>query len=179
MITLGICLLSLIYISEFIMQRNTKGYSSDFNRDWDDYVDGFGGIGNKTYWMGLREIYDVTKSRSFSLKVILKKNGQTKTIRWGSFRVDSGSNYRVQASSFQSGSSGLSEHLPGDGHRFTARNRDQDDRSSYNCARHYSSGGGWWFCNCASGFTNLNYGGSNGPKYYNDYYDESAMILER
>ena len=165
--------------SGVIMQRNTKGYSSDFQRYWSDYKRGFGSINGKTYWLGLDTIHDLTKSGTYSLEIILKKNGQTKTVTWSSFSVANESNkYRLSVSGFDAGSSGMSDYLDEpNGMFFSTRDRDNDVLSDH-CSTWLGGYSGWWFNSCGR---SLNRGDSKGPQIRppNEYYDESTMILKR
>ena len=165
-----------IVFSDYIIQRNTKGYGSDFARDWVDYKNGFGSISGKTYWRGLDEIHDLTKTGTYSLEVVLKQNGQTKTLRWSSFSVDTESNYyRLSISGYNAGSSGLPDNMNyHNGQVFSTRDRCHSCPNS-GCANS-DGNAGWWFGSCYH--CHLNRGDSAGPQYSGSY-DESTMILKR
>ena len=94
-----------------------------------DYKNGFGTVNGKTFWIGLDTIHELTKTGAYSLEVILKDDGQTKTLQWSSFSVDSESNkYRLSISGFNAGTSGLSDQLYlSNGMYFTTRDRDNDN----------------------------------------------------
>ena len=158
-----------------IIQRNTKGYGSHFNKDWIDYKRGFGNVNGKYFWIGLDEIHKLTKSGSYSLEVVLKKNGATKTIKWSSFKIGNEiEKYKLSISGFDAGSSGLPDRFAYHNEMyFTTRDKD-NDKYSKNCAQ--TSPGGWWFNYCMQ--SNLNRNHVQGP-YYSGYWDESTMILQR
>ena len=162
---------------DVIIQRNTKGYGTDFNRGWNDYKTGFGNVQSKTFWIGLDTIHDLTKTGAYSLEVNLKKNGNTKTVEWSSFMVDSESNkYRLSVSGFNAGTSGLRDELDyHNGMYFSTRDRD-NDQSGNNCASTYD-GTGWWYKNCWN--CHLNYDYYSSGIHYQGYYEESTMILKR
>ena len=171
--------------SDVIIQHNTKGYSSDFQRDWSDYKAGFGSINGKTYWKGLDAIHDLTKTGAYSLEIRLKKDGQTIAATWSSFSVASESNkFRLSVSGFNAGYYEQVDYLKdSNGMYFSTRDRDNDEWpiscSTDNGGRRggYS---GWWFwefhTSCSQG--NLNWGDSKGPQF-SGYNDESTMILKR
>ena len=164
---------------DVIIQRNTKGYGADFNRGWSDYKEGFGNVQSKTFWIGLDTIHDLTKTGAYSLEVILKKNGNTKTVRWNSFMVDSESNkYRLSVSGY-SGTSELSDELNySNGMYFSTRDRD-NDQTGNNCASS-NNGSGWWFKGGPCAYCILNSAKSSGIYYYGgSWYEESTMILKR
>ena len=166
-------------VKEIIIQKNTKGYGQNFNRDWLEYKRGFGSIEDKTYWMGLDEINKLTTSGSYSLEIHLEKNGVTNVVKWSSFKVGSElEKYKLSISGFDAGTSGLTDQLAyHNGKYFTTRDKDNDKSGNENCAQLYGSGGsGWWFYNCYS--SQLNKADSSGPSY-SDSYDESTMILKR
>ena len=162
---------------DVIIQRNTKGHNGDFNRGWNDYKTGFGNVQSKTFWIGLDTIHDLTKTGAYSLEVILKKNGNTKTVEWSSFMVDSESNkYRLSVSGFNAGTSGLGDALNyHNGMYFTTTDRDNDQYGT-NCASKYG-GTGWWYKDCWN--CNLNYDNSSGIKYIGTFFGESTMIVKR
>ena len=166
-----IAILAYVFIilsSVVIIQKNTAHYSHDFNRDWIDYQRGFGSVNEKTFWMGLNQIHQLTKTGSYSLEVVLKKLGVTKIVKWSSFMVGNESQkYRLSISGFDAGSSGLSDYINTawyysrynqNGMYFTTRDKDNDRESYRNCANVFG-GGGWWFYEC--NICNLNRAGNN------------------
>ena len=171
-----IAILTYVFIilsSVVIIQKNTKHYSHDFNRDWIDYQRGFGSVNEKTFWIGLDQIHQLTKTGSYSLEVVLKQYGVTKIVKWRSFMIGNESQkYRLSISGFDAGSSGLRDCIRNqNGMYFTTRDKDNDRESSRNCANYYG-GSAWWFKACY--YSNL-----NALKYGGSYYDETTMILKR
>ena len=163
-----------------IIQRHVKGYGSNFAKYWNDYKVGFGSPDGKYYWIGLDRMHELTSSGDYYLEVQLRRGGQTKTVKWTTFSVDSESNkYRLTVNGFDQGTSGLSDLLSGQhGHKgmaFSTRDRDNDQDPRNACSTFYGNSG-WWYSNCFA--CHLNHGKSSGPRY-GDYYDESTMILKR
>ena len=159
-----------------IIQRHVKGYGSNFAKYWNDYKVGFGSPDGNYYWIGLDRMHELTSSGDYYLEIQLKQGGQTKIVKWTTFSVDSESNkYRLTVGGFDQGTSGLSDRLSGhNGMLFSTRDRDNDQNSNP-CSNYYGYSG-WWFNGCYN--SHLNYGTSTGP-IYNNYYDESTMILKR
>lgn len=127
-----------------VIQRRQDG-STDFYRNWNDYVEGFGDI-NGNFFIGLEKLYALTSlGKPQELYIILKDfDGVTKYARYGTFKVGSGStDYTLTVGNY-SGDAGdsLSNHS---GHKFTTKDRDNDDNTS-NCAQNWK--GGWWYHNC-------------------------------
>ena len=164
------------FTSGVIIQRHVKGYGSGFAKSWNDYKIGFGSPEDNVFWIGLDRMHELTSSGSYILEIILKKGGQTKTVKWTSFSVGSESNrYRLSVSGFDQGTSGLPDQLNyHSGMYFSTRDRDNDQYGG-NCASIYGYSG-WWFKSCYA--SHLNFGSSSGPQY-NIHWDESTMILKR
>ena len=155
-----------------IIQRHVKGYGAGNYLNWQNYKDGYGNPEGNYFWTGLDRIHELTTSGLYYLEIILKKSGQTKTVKYTSFSVASESNrYRMTASGFDPGTSGLSDGLSYySGMYFSTPDRDNDNYGG-NCA---SNKYGWWFNRCGHGLTHYS---SNGP-YFSGWCDESTMILK-
>ncbi|KAI8126138.1 hypothetical protein FF38_08404 [Lucilia cuprina] len=133
-----------------IIQRRQDG-SENFNRNWTEYVDGFGDL-NREFFIGLEKLYALTSlGVPQELYIILEDfEGERKYARYGEFKVDSKSTeYNLTVGDY-SGDAGdsLSKH---NGYKFSTYDRDNDDTSG-NCAKHFS--GAWWYHSCYD--SNLN-----------------------
>ena len=133
-----------------VFQRRQDG-SVDFYRGWNDYKSGFGQL-TAEFWLGNDKIHRLTASRPSSLRVELEDwNGVRVYAKYGTFGIgDEQGQYRLVVGSY-SGTAGdsLAWH---NGRAFTTKDRDNDLRSSTNCAVHYT--GAWWYYNCH--YSNLN-----------------------
>jgi hypothetical protein len=165
--------------------------TTDFYRDWDDYVAGFGQAGGN-YWMGLEAIHKLTEGGAqlrvelelFDEGIVVDRinrkysdpdntqryiermstTGGSAYALYSEFSVgDSASNYTLSVSGY-SGTAGnsLTYH---DGMMFSTKDMDNDRHSSVHCATHTNYQGGWWFNIC--GYSNLN------GRYYPESYTGS------
>jgi len=139
-----------------VFQRRFDG-TVDFNRNWDDYQQGFGSI-NSEFWLGLKYLNKLTETADCDLRVEFTiSDGENKYAEYKNFRVaGSEENYRL---SYKYGS------YSGDGGdgldklnymEFSTFDADHDRclyKGSYcNCAA--SRGGGFWWNDC--GRQNIN-----------------------
>ena len=130
-----------------VFQRRMDG-SVSFNRTWDSYVDGFGCL-KREHWLGLEKIHCLTasKGRAELYVDMYDCDGVRKYARYSYFHVEESSvNYKVHFSGY-SGTAG--DTFTSGGHnemQFTTWDRDNDKRSTANCAEQYE--GGWWFHSC-------------------------------
>ena len=132
--------------------------SVDFNRGWDDYVNGFGEE-DGNYWMGLEEIHQLTTANDMSLDINIETfEGEPFTMTLETFSVDDAagdyawhfSGYSQSADRVKRDNLFTSEN---NGLRFTTQDRDLDSYGVGNCATDYYRGG-WWYATC--GYINLN-----------------------
>ena len=129
--------------------------SVDFDRDWDDYVNGFGDV-DGNYWMGLEEIHRLTTTHDVSLYVDIETfEGEPFTLKLQTFSVgNAASNYAWHFSGYSQSSDRVKHNIFYGDNGMMFSTRDQDNDESYsNCASDYFSGG-WWYKMCTS--INLN-----------------------
>ena len=125
-----------------VFQRRKDG-SVDFERNWVDYVEGFGSLHGE-FWLGLYKMYRLTHRKKFApeLRVeLLDHENNTAYAHYAQFSISSSDvNYSIRVGSY-SGSAGdsLSSHT---GKIFTTPNRPTVTRGK-TCAQTYYSG--WWF----------------------------------
>ena len=108
-----------------VFQRR-KDWSVDFYRNWDQYVNGFGNL-NGEFWLGLRQINEITAHSSSTLRVDLPSGYYAK---YSYFSVgDSASMYTLSVSGYSgnAGYDGLSYH---NGMKFTTLDQDNDNWGS-------------------------------------------------
>ena len=130
--------------------------SVDFDRDWDDYVNGFGDV-DGNYWMGLEEIHQLTTTHDVSMDINIETfEGEPFTLKLQTFSVGNvAGNYAWHFSGYSQSSDRVKGTLfPSNynGMMFTTRDRDNDLWGA-NCASGEHRGG-WWYRSCA--YINLN-----------------------
>ncbi|XP_073697801.1 microfibril-associated glycoprotein 4-like [Garra rufa] len=127
-----------------VIQRRMDG-SVNFYRPWNQYKRGFGNVESE-YWLGLENMYQLTRNRKYMLRVDLEDfEGKKVFALYSSFSVGPETDgYRLHVSRFTDGGAGdsLSFH---DGQWFTTLDKDQDSHAK-NCARLYL--GAFWYNNC-------------------------------
>ncbi|XP_071100897.1 fibrinogen-like protein 1 [Haliotis cracherodii] len=131
------------------IQRHTN--STDFNRSWQDYRDGFGDPA-QDFWLGNDKISYIVNGRLHRLQFDL--SDVTSSFRqriYTQFQIDSGNKYSFSYAS--SWGSANSINNAGDclgelqGQPFSTYDADHDD-SPQNCAQEHHSG--FWFKACTS-----------------------------
>ncbi|KAB5535990.1 hypothetical protein PHYPO_G00124190 [Pangasianodon hypophthalmus] len=134
-----------------VIQRRHDG-SVDFDQLWNEYQNGFGNLDGE-FWLGLEKMYRMTKDEDFILKIQMSDwRDEHQSVQYR-FRLNGEDrNYSLQilespVGNLESSLSTESSSLP-----FSTRDRDNDQKHDFNCAKHLS--GGWWFSNC--GRSNLN-----------------------
>ena len=150
---------------------------------WVDYENGFGNPeGGKTskiyvklkisqlaseFWLGLRQIANITLTGQWELRVDLEDfNGNFFTAVYKNFRVHSTGHFQLEVSQFDSSASTLSDSLTyNNGQAFSTLDSDHDKYSG-NCA--VMNKGGWWYDKCSH--VNL-----NGYNYNKHGYQASGV----
>ena len=158
------CSLLSLVIERTIQRR--IGDSVDFDRDWDDYVNGFGEE-DGNYWIGLEEIHQLTTSHDVSLYMNIETfEGEPFTLKLQTFSVgNAASNYTWNFSQFSQSSDRIKLRLFPSGYSdmmFTTRDRDNDLHPGINCATDVCRGG-WWYSSCTYINLNGNYEGDVTP----------------
>ena len=149
---------------ERTIQRRISN-SVDFDRDWDEYVNGFGEE-DGNFWLGLEEIHQLTTTHDVSLYINIETFvGEPFTMKLDEFSVgNAASNYTLTFSGFSQSSDRLKQDFFTSYHNgmmFTTRDRD-NDRWGNNCASDHHRGG-WWYNACAKINLNGNYEGHVNP----------------
>ena len=134
-------------------QRRFDG-SVDFNRNWDDYKNGFGNVESE-YWLGNDILHRITSSGSYDLYVVAKSfGGEVKYKRFKGFTISSeATNYVFH---YDSVFPGYSDHLTlyssTLNRSFSTFDQDNDSYGDGSCALQYN--GGWWFGMCHADLMN-------------------------
>jgi len=143
-----------------LLRRGQFGNNKDyFAKTWSDYEAGFG-TENKEFWLGLRKMYQLTRTGTWELLVTLQDyDGKTYTASYSNFRVaDRSDKYRLTVSNFNADQSTLEDKLSyHDSFQFSTKDQDNDE-SSGSCSTDLGGGGGWWYNDCDYvGLTGINY----------------------
>ena len=130
-----------------VIQRRING-SVDFNRNWTDYVHGFGDLEGE-FWYGLEKMHCLTTRDDVEIQFELG-NGTEPSLVWTYqlFRVgDASTNYRLSIGQGLKikGTVTYDATAYHNGLAFSTPDRDNDSSGS-NCAALLTSG--WWFKNC-------------------------------
>ena len=71
-----------------VILRRVVGGTEDFNREWEDYEDGFGDLSGE-FWYGLENIHCLTTREDMELRTDLRKaNGEGITWVYKTFKVN-------------------------------------------------------------------------------------------
>ena len=147
-----------------IIQRRISD-SVDFDRGWDDYVNGFGEE-DGNYWIGLEKMHQLTTTHNVSLFIDIDTfEGEPITLKLQTFSVgNAASKYTVNFSGYSQSSDRVTNSpFPSNDNGMMFTTRDQDnDRSNGNCAFDHHRGG-WWYNSCTRTNLNGNYEGDISP----------------
>ncbi|KAI8747798.1 BgiBFREP21.3 [Biomphalaria glabrata] len=127
-----------------IFQRRING-KVDFYRGWKEYRDGFGDYNIGEFYLGNENIFSLTSTGQYDLRIDLEFNNTKYFAQYKDFKILSETEkYKLKIGKY-SGNAGdeLSYH---NNMFFTTFDRDNDVSSSTNCAE-YSSGA-WWYVSC-------------------------------
>ncbi|XP_075466204.1 fibrinogen-like protein 1 [Ascaphus truei] len=146
-----------------VFQRRSDG-SQDFNRNWDDYKQGFGDYSSAKgeYWLGNDNLHYLTRQGDYTLRIdLVDFEGQRRFAQYKSFQVGGEeSSYQMNCGEY-TGTAG--DSLAGgfnpevkwwanqNGMKFSTRDKDNDNYEG-NCAEEDKAG--WWFNRCHT--ANLN-----------------------
>ncbi|XP_050957340.1 microfibril-associated glycoprotein 4 isoform X1 [Labeo rohita] len=135
-----------------VIQRRVDG-SMNFYQPWNQYKRGFGNVETE-YWLGLENMFQLTRNRAYMLRVDLEDfNGRKGYALYSSFSVGAEvDGYKLQVSGFADGGAGdsLTFH---NGLKFTTFDKDQDIDDN-NCAKMRL--GGFWYRATPCHYTNPN-----------------------
>ena len=142
-----------------VIQRNRKGSTVDFNKNWTDYEEGFGDL-KVEFWYGLDAIHCL-ETGQWEMRVDYQKNDKTWSyLHYNQFSVGSASEeYPLTIGGFTG--EGTDRFRSHNGCKFSTPDNDNDKHSSVNCAATYKSG--WWHTSCYAINTN-----SQPPNLYGD-----------
>uniref|UniRef100_A0A4W4G084 Fibrinogen C-terminal domain-containing protein n=1 Tax=Electrophorus electricus TaxID=8005 RepID=A0A4W4G084_ELEEL len=141
-----------------VIQRRMDG-SVNFYRAWDAYKNGFGDM-NGEYWLGLENIYQITWSQRYMLRVEMEDfDGGRVNAGYALFYIDSElQKYRLHISGYIDGGAGDSLINSNEKEFGTF------DKDINNCAKTYE--GAFWFNNCFQAHPNGVYKWGSGVAAY-------------
>ncbi|CAL4066006.1 unnamed protein product, partial [Meganyctiphanes norvegica] len=127
----------------------------NFNRDWEAYKHGFGNP-NEEFWLGNENIYMLTNTDEYVLRIELEDfDGNKRYAEYSTFKLHGENDmYKLEIGDY-SGNAGDSLNDPWYGSNlspFSTFNSD-NDRSSLNCASMLKAG--WWWRSCGRGLNGL------------------------
>ena len=173
-----------------VIQRRYDG-STNFYRNWKEYKEGFGKL-YREFWIGNENIYLLSaqaitpKGSEALIQMRSSPNGYFFTNRYSHFHVDNEvSKYKVHVSGYSGGNCPSCFTSYNSNAKFSTKDQDNDQTSSYHCARTYY--GGWWYKSCNVAQTNLNgeYDQLNKRSWYYSFswsgyhLDHSEMKMRR
>eukprot|EP00112_Aurelia_sp_Birch-Aquarium-sp1_P004636 Seg1525.8 transcript_id=Seg1525.8/GoldUCD/mRNA.D3Y31 product=Tenascin-R protein_id=Seg1525.8/GoldUCD/D3Y31 len=127
--------------SGWIVIQRRRDSTFNFERNWKEYVEGFGSLEQSGYWIGLEKIHILTTGgKKTELKITL----HGKEIHYKKFSVGSeAESYSLDISGYERNSSANTDELQyHDKMKFSTADQDNDLDSS-NCASSHE--GGWWY----------------------------------
>uniref|UniRef100_A0A182YTL4 Fibrinogen C-terminal domain-containing protein n=1 Tax=Biomphalaria glabrata TaxID=6526 RepID=A0A182YTL4_BIOGL len=127
-----------------IFQRRING-SVDFYRGWKEYRDGFGDYNIGEFYLGNENIFKLTSTGQYDLRIDLEFNNTKYFAQYENFKVLSETEkYKLKIGKY-SGNAGdeLSYH---NDEFFSTFDRDNDVHGDLNCAGF--SSGAWWYQSC-------------------------------
>ncbi|XP_048051127.1 microfibril-associated glycoprotein 4-like [Megalobrama amblycephala] len=145
-----------------VFQRRMDG-SINFYQPWKEYKRGFGSTEGE-YWLGLENMYQLTRNRKYMLRVDLEDfEGRKVFALYSSFSVGPETDgYKLHVSGFTDGGAGdsLTYH---NGQKFSTFDKDQDTWPK-NCAKEYL--GAFWHTGCHYAHPNGVYLWGKNPNHY-------------
>ena len=137
-----------------VFQKRNDG-SVNFNRNWEDYKNGFGNLDGE-FWLGNENLHKLTHGRNMELRIFGRTFDDISAVSYyTNFSIENEeNNYRLNAGVFSSGLETSPDDwiARGGNMDFSTPDRENDLRPSQHCAQLYSSG--WWMKDCF--YINLN-----------------------
>ncbi|KAI8747750.1 BgiBFREP32 [Biomphalaria glabrata] len=161
-----------------IFQRRIKGMV-DFKRDWQEYRDGFGDYEIGEFYLGNENIYRLTSTGKYELRIDLKYGSYFSYAIYSKFQIMNETNkYKLKISGYLGNATdSFSRH---DNMNFSTF---KDDKNAITkCVLKYPGPGGWWFSENHGSNLNGEWGSykfSQGVNWYRlTGYTGSAIFTE-
>ncbi|KAK0065289.1 BpFREP12.5 [Biomphalaria pfeifferi] len=133
-----------------ILQRRING-KVDFYRGWKEYRDGFGDYNIGEFYLGNENIFKLTSTGQYDLRIDLEYNNKKYFAQYENFKLLSETEkYKLQIGDYSGNAGNDLSYL--NNMFFSTFDRDNDISSVYNCAE--SCSGAWWYTSCHQ--SNLN-----------------------
>ncbi|KAI8747845.1 BgiBsFReD29 [Biomphalaria glabrata] len=130
-----------------IFQRRING-KVDFYRGWKEYRDGFGDYNIGEFYLGNENIFKLTSTKNYDLRIDLEFDNKKYYARYTHFDIWGEEDYYKLEINGYSGNAGDSLKY----HNDTFFSTYDKDIMTSNCASHFT--GAWWYKDCF--FSNLN-----------------------
>jgi len=150
---------TLFIFGWFIIQKHVFDDSMTFNKSWNSYRIGFGNPGGEHYWFGNENLYLLTSSGNWKLRVEVQSNdtGKWYSAEYQFFQLsNNASGYVLNVSGYTGDAGDAFSYFYAPwkavGMKFTTFDKDSDFAPNSNCAK--SAAGGWWWNYC--GVSGLN-----------------------
>ncbi|KAK6966146.1 BgMFREP29, partial [Biomphalaria glabrata] len=130
-----------------IFQRRING-KVDFYRGWKEYRDGFGDYNIGEFYLGNENIFKLTSTKNYDLRIDLEFDNKKYYARYTHFDIWGEDDYYKLEINGYSGNAGDSLKY----HNDTFFSTYDKDIMTSNCASHFT--GAWWYKDCF--FSNLN-----------------------
>ncbi|KAI8773396.1 BgiBFReM1 [Biomphalaria glabrata] len=129
-----------------VIQRRFNG-TVRFFRGWSEYRKGFGDYDMGEFYLGNENLFQLTSTGQYELKIDLKYNDKAYSLNYSSFQISNErEKYKLQIQTFFNDSIADELRVYHNGMPFSTFDNDNDRSVSSNCAR--DSAGAWWYNNC-------------------------------
>ena len=131
-----------------VIQRNNKGSLVSFNRQWNDYEEGFGDL-YTGFWYGLANIRYLTQTGQWEMRIDYQSTNNTWSyLHYNQFSVGCATEqYPLTVGGFTGVGTDWFAFHPLNGTKFSTPDNDNDKHHG-NCAALLKSG--WWYNNCSN-----------------------------
>ncbi|XP_055864894.1 uncharacterized protein LOC106062803 [Biomphalaria glabrata] len=148
-----------------IFQRRING-KVDFYRGWKEYRDGFGDYNIGEFYLGNENIFNLTSTGKYDLRIDLEYNNKSYFAQYEDFKVlNETENYKLQIGNY-SGNAGDSLRRQNNMF-FSTLDRENDIDNIDHCAQRYL--GAWWYKDCHVSNLNGQWGNTSFGKGMNWY----------
>uniref|UniRef100_A0A2C9LBH9 Fibrinogen C-terminal domain-containing protein n=1 Tax=Biomphalaria glabrata TaxID=6526 RepID=A0A2C9LBH9_BIOGL len=161
-----------------IIQRRING-KVDFYRGWQEYRDGFGDYNIGEFYLGNENIFNLTSTGQFDLRIDLEFKNKIYFAQYEDFIVlNETDKYRLEIGKY-SGNAGDSLRRQNNMF-FSTFDRENDIHKTKNCAKSFL--GAWWYKDCHDSNLNGQWGSNSYAEGMNWYiltqWDDSVTFCE-